>query len=301
MTTLGEITHRLDVASELQSVVRTMKTISAVGIRKHEAAEHASRRYLETIEAGIQVALRELPGYRPPRSLASHAPSAVVIIGSEIGLCGSLNDRIVTYALASLADAGVDPHLQRIITVGARADASWRSRQGKAFAHEAAPETLEAISRKAGAILTRLEQWQREDSVSSLVLYHHRPAGRGRSEPVHTRLLPLDSHWLDALRARPWASRRLPAIMEPAETLLQRLIRQLLFARVFAALVQARTAEFSVRLSAMQAADRNIADKIDDLRSTQRLVRQDIITSELLDLVAGYEAATTGSEDEPRK
>jgi F-type H+-transporting ATPase subunit gamma len=42
----------------------------------------------------------------------------------------------------------------------------------------------------------------------------------------------------------------------------------------------------------MQAADRSIAEKIDDLHVAHRLTRQNIITSELLDLISGYEAIT---------
>jgi F-type H+-transporting ATPase subunit gamma len=42
----------------------------------------------------------------------------------------------------------------------------------------------------------------------------------------------------------------------------------------------------------MQAADRSIAEKIDDLRVAHRLRRQDVITSELLDIMSGYEAIT---------
>jgi F-type H+-transporting ATPase subunit gamma len=42
----------------------------------------------------------------------------------------------------------------------------------------------------------------------------------------------------------------------------------------------------------MRAADRSIAEKIEDLRVAHRLKRQNVITSELLDLISGYEAIT---------
>jgi F0F1-type ATP synthase gamma subunit len=40
----------------------------------------------------------------------------------------------------------------------------------------------------------------------------------------------------------------------------------------------------------MQAADQNIADKLDKLMLQGRQLRQDAITSELLDIVSGSEA-----------
>jgi F0F1-type ATP synthase gamma subunit len=46
---------------------------------------------------------------------------------------------------------------------------------------------------------------------------------------------------------------------------------RVLFARVFTAIIQSRTAEHAEHLAAMQAADRSIAEKIDDLHVAHRL------------------------------
>jgi F-type H+-transporting ATPase subunit gamma len=208
--------------------------------------------------------------------------TAVVLVGSEIGLCGAFNERLVTFALESLAATSAIPDERLVLTIGARADTSWRAEAERPTAHEEAPATVEALARTVGAVLTRLDHWREEEGVGRLVLFHHRPSMRGGGTPVGTRLLPLDPAWLAALRV--------PAGPPPA--LFHRLIRQLLFARVFTAIIQSRTAEHAERLAAMQAADRSIAEKIDDLHVAHRLTRQNIITSELLDLISGYEAIT---------
>jgi hypothetical protein len=46
----------------------------------------------------------------------------------------------------------------------------------------------------------------------------------------------------------------------------------------------------------MQAADRSIADTIDDLHVAHRQRRQNVITAELLDIISGYEAITAQPE-----
>ncbi len=69
------------------------------------------------------------------------------------------------------------------------------------------------------------------------------------------------------------------------------LVQQLLFARVFSAIVQSRAAEHAERLTAMQAAERSIGDKLDELRKTHQMLRQQVITAELLDIIGGFEAA----------
>ena len=292
MATLEELSRHIEVAEDLQSVVRTMKTISAVGIRRHELAEQAMSWYLETVELGLQVVLRALDGaaseVRPP----SLGRTAVVVVGSEIGLCGAFNERLVTFALESLAATGAGAGERLVLTIGARADASWHAQAEPPAAHAEAPATVEALSRTVGAVLTRLDHWRVEEGVGRLVLFHHRPGERGGATPVRANLLPLDPAWLTALRTRAWSSRCLPTPIGPPEALFRRLVRQLLFARVFTAIIQSRTAEHAERLAAMQAADRSIAEKIDDLHVAHRLTRQDVITSELLDIVSGYEAIT---------
>lgn len=292
MATLEELSRHIEVAEDLQSVVRTMKTISAVGIRSHELAEQAMSRYLETVELGLQVVLRALEDTAAEARSPKGGRTAVVLVGSEIGLCGAFNERLVTFALENLAATRAIPDERLVLTIGARADTSWRAEAELPTAHEEAPATVEALARTVGAVLTRLDHWREEEGVGRLVLFHHRPSKRGGGTPVGTRLLPLDPAWLAALRARPWLSRRLPVPAEPPPALFHRLIRQLLFARVFTAIIQSRTAEHAERLAAMQAADRSIAEKIDDLHVAHRLTRQNIITSELLDLISGYEAIT---------
>ena len=105
-------------------------------------------------------------------------------------------------------------------------------------------------------------------------------------------------YWLAALRAHRWPSRRLPVCAGPVGTVTSNLVRQVLFARVFAAILQSRAAEHAERLTAMQAAERSIGDKIDELRKTHQLLRQEVITAELLDIIGGYEAASQRPEED---
>lgn len=294
MATLEDLARHIEVAQDLQSVVRTMKTISAVAIRRHELAEQAMARYREAVELGLQVVLRDLDraGDRAEAGSPAGGRTAVVLVGSEIGLCGAFNDRLVTFALESLAASGIDAGNRLMLTIGARAAASWRAEAEPPAGHEEAPATVEALAHTVGAVLTRLDHWREEKSVERLVLFYHRPGEERGAVPVRARLLPIDPLWLEALHARPWVSRRLPVSIGPPEALLRQLIRQLLFARVFTAVIQSRTAEHAERLAAMQAADRSIADTIDDLHVAHRQKRQNVITAELLDIISGYEAIT---------
>lgn len=295
MATLEELTRHIAAAEDLQSVVRTMKAISAASIRRHEQAERAMADYLATVEMGLQVVLRALPvaaGASGPES--GEARAAVVIIGSEIGLCGAFNERLVHFALDDLARLRIGPGARLVLAIGTRLAASWRAEAEEPEALREAPATVEALSRSVAEVLTLLDRWRAEERVARILLFHQRPGPGFGAVPDRADLFPLAPGFLAALGARDWPSRRLPACAGPPEALFRSLVRQLLFARLHTAIVQSRTAEHAERLAAMQAADRSIAEKLDELRVAHRLRRQDVITAELLDLVSGFEAATGG-------
>ncbi|MDX2485291.1 MAG: F0F1 ATP synthase subunit gamma [Pseudodonghicola sp.] len=295
MDTLEDLGRHIEVASEMQSVVRTMKAISAVGIRSHEAAERAMGQYLETVEMGLQVALRALPQEAGLGAVSRSKDGAggigVVVIGSEIGLCGGFNERLVSFALGRLSAAGIGADRRRVLVIGTRADASWQLSAEPPAHMQEAPATAEALAGTVGSVLTRLDQWLAQDGVTRLMLFHQRMGGPEGSAPVEAALFPIDPGWLAGLRARRWPSRRLPVCFGPTPAAMRSLVQQLLFARVFSAIVQSRAAEHAERLTAMQAAERSIGDKLDELRKTHQMLRQQVITAELLDIIGGFEAA----------
>ena len=47
----------------------------------------------------------------------------------------------------------------------------------------------------------------------------------------------------------------------------------------------------------MQAADKSIGDRLEELRKTHNQQRQAVITAELLDIIGGYEAASQRPDD----
>lgn len=291
MATLEELSRRIRSAEDLQSVVRTMKATSAANIHMHEQAEQAMRGYLRTVETGLQVVLRQLPDdalAAPPTA----GGATVVVIGSEIGLCGSFNERLVDFARERLAALKIDPGARHVLTVGTTLSSSWETAESPPDLRIEAPATIAALASCVAFILSQLDLWRTERAAGRVLLFCQRSGGSLTAAPEQTELLPIDPAWLRELRDRNWGSRRLPRGMGETAPLLSSLIRQLLFARLYLALIQSRAAENVERLVAMQAADSSIAEKLEEMQIAYRLSRQEAISAELLDLVTGYQAAT---------
>ena len=73
---------------------------------------------------------------------------------------------------------------------------------------------------------------------------------------------------------------------------LRALIREYLFISVFRACAESLASENASRLAAMERADKNIDELLENLRSTFHRLRQSGIDEELFDVISGFEALT---------
>ena len=71
---------------------------------------------------------------------------------------------------------------------------------------------------------------------------------------------------------------------------LRALIRGYLFVSLFRACAESLASENASRLAAMQRAEKNIDDLLEDLNGTFHRVRQSGIDEELFDVISGFEA-----------
>ncbi len=95
-------------------------------------------------------------------------------------------------------------------------------------------------------------------------------------------LLPLDRDWLEHLGEEEWPTRMLPTFFLPWDRLFAALVREYFFVSLHRAVIQSLASENASRLAAMQAAERNIRDRIDELKTQMNRQRQNAITVELL-------------------
>jgi len=80
--------------------------------------------------------------------------------------------------------------------------------------------------------------------------------------------------------------------MNGGEQTLLALVREYLFVSIFRACAESLASENASRLAAMQRAEKNIDELLEDLHRTFYRLRQSGIDEELFDVVSGFEALT---------
>jgi F-type H+-transporting ATPase subunit gamma len=152
------------------------------------------------------------------------------------------------------------------------------------------PNSVKAITPLVGQILIESETRYSQGEITELHLFYNRPTSGAIYEPVQQRLLPLDGTWRRELAEIPWPTQYLPEVMGDDTTTLRALVREYLFVSLFRACAESLASENASRLAAMQRADKNIDELLEDLNGTFHRLRQSGIDEELFDVVAGFEA-----------
>jgi F-type H+-transporting ATPase subunit gamma len=290
METLEQLRRQIETANDLGGIVRTMKALAAVSIRQYEAAVHSLADYARTVELALHVVLRDLPA--PDAGAPGRAARrvGVVVFGSDHGLCGRFNEDVVQHAREGVAERAQGAHW-RWLAVGTRAGSLLEQSGQRVDQTLLLPGSAEHITATVRHVLLAIDSWQHRDSVDRVYVFHQHPdTATGRPRPTGTRLLPVSLARFHGLEAKPWPGRSLPTYSMERTSLFSRLLTQHFFVSVFRACAESLAAENASRLAAMQAAEKNLADRQAELTAEFRRLRQDAITNELLDVVAGYEA-----------
>ena len=310
MASIESLKQRMENLDDLRQIVRTMKALSAVSIRQYEQAAAALAEYEGSVELGLRAVLRETPTAAAPRSAdggagdgpgdrlgdelrdgsgdRSGGSAALIVLGTDHGLCGRFNEVIIEHVQEQVTDAGAVRHW---LAVGERIAPGLESVAGDGTEIFPTPSSAAGITAIVQRLLLRVDAWQSE-GVERVQLYHNRPTGRWGYEPQGQRLFPLDPARFRERAQAPWPSRRLPLFTLPRGQLLGHLLRQHYFSVLFRACAESLAAEHGSRLKAMQAAEKNLDERLEDITGRYRRERQAAITSELLDVVAGFEAAS---------
>jgi F-type H+-transporting ATPase subunit gamma len=286
--------RKIITAGDLQSVVRTMKAVAASNIGQYEMAVKSLDGYCRGVELGLGLCFRQkmTPGVALPvrDKRKTVEETCAIVFGSGQGLVGQFNDRVAEYAAECLA--GTDGKI-RLWAVGERVRARLEETGQTPAGIFPVPASVEAITPTVGQILVESGAFQSRNDGNELYLFYNRPSSGAVYTPRRQRLLPLDDNWCRTLAGIPWPTGRRPEILGGGTATLRALIREYLFVSLFRACAESLAGENASRLSAMQRAEKNIDELLENLNRSFHRVRQSGIDEELFDVISGFESLET--------
>ena len=279
MTRLAEITEHIGSMAELLEIVGAMRSLAGMRMQEAQRALPGVRRYGDSVAEAIGAALLLMPE-PAPQELPSAGRRALILCVAEHGFVGAFNERLLEAAEKLLEPADL------LFLIGSRGAAlayerGWNIAWTHAMASRVAgvPDVVDRLTRE---LYTRIVRGE----IARIELISSRYQ-QGAAPVIESRLLlPLDTAALALTRPRD-----APLHTLAATRLLERLMAEYVFAMLTEALIESIASETAARFAAMEAAHDNVEQKLSDLRQAARQARQSEITAELLDLLAGAEAA----------
>jgi len=264
-----------------------MKSLAAVNIRQFERAVESLEQYKTVVDMGWTVLLRD----NQPMPLKTGGKAAVcMIIGSDQGMCGQFNEVLWPFAqehVRTLEDQGLD---MTYWSMGDKITGTLQDAGLLESEHLSMPGSLNAINAWVQDVIQRIEIWRSTKQMEHVYVCHNMVSDQGGYSQVFQKVLPLDKAWAEAYVSQKWPNRCLPMMGLQKEAMFKHLFSQYLFVSFYRAFAQSMASENAARLMAMQAAEKNILELEEELQALFREQRQAGITSELLDIISGFEA-----------
>src|SRR5690606_14820807 len=286
--TLVNLQRRKQSAGDLNAVVRTMKAMAMSNITQYQVAVESLQEYYRTISLGIYACFKEgkvsLVSENRPRE---NAVSVAVIFGSDQGLVGRFNDLIYMNAQRILKDI---PGQKEVWAVGERVYSLLLDDDLTPTKYFSVPHSVSAITPLVNQILINSEQYRHGEQDYNFYIFHNKPTEGASYEQEGQQLFPPNKKWEAEITQMKWPNQKIPQVIGGVERTLRTLIREYLFVSLYKASAESLAAENASRLEAMERAEENIEEVLDELNRDYNRLRQSTIDGELFDVIAGFEA-----------
>jgi F-type H+-transporting ATPase subunit gamma len=282
--------RRISSVQNTKKITRAMELIAATRVVKAQQRANEARPYSERITQVIQdlaAAGAEVdhPLLRPAEKVDK---VGVIVMAGDRGLAGAYNSAVI-----KLAQREVDAHRAEgrdfaLVTVGRKAEAYFRFRN---YPIEA---TYSGFTDRPGyedavAIAARVTDLFVNQGCDQIILVFTRFISLGTQEAVVRRFLPLESG--ETIASAGDAGATAGFEFEPsASAVLESLLPRYVESRLFSALLEAAASELASRQRAMKSATDNAEELIIKYTRKMNQVRQDAITTEIMEIISGAEA-----------
>ena len=302
MANLRDIQRRINSVRSTMQITRTMEMVSSAKIRSAlERAEQAGpyKDALTRMLANVTGSAGAVAGQPLLRQHADESRVLFVLVASDRGLAGGFNivpQREVAARISELEARGVECEL---ITCGRKPTEYFKYRDivpVLSFEGISAEPTMDEADRIASYVMDAYAS----DAIDRVMIYYHHAKNRVEQVLMVEQLLPISQ---DELKL-PTAPRETKEGMRPIEPkvvtefdfepnaneVLGYLIPAYVRTIIYHALLDSAAAEHAARRAAMQSATDNAKEVITTLSRTYNRERQDSITTELNEIVAGASA-----------
>ena len=302
MASTQEFRRRIKSVNSTRQITRAMEMVASVKMQKSVKNIIESRTYIQTAWNLMELFKAKKPAEFKHPFLRSQpiGKTAVILISSDRGLCGSFNSDILKKMIAYCRHDQEERNLpdQQNNDIDIIAIGKFSSKVSRAlglnlvaefagFENEMGYDDTTAISKLV------IDDYLAKKYGKVTLVYSHFVSSLNQL-PVSKQILPIAEKHIDNFEV--WEDKSpefmdVEFIFEPSiEQLVNQILPQFIKMQIFGAILESNASEQSARMVAMKNATDNAGDLIDDLTLTYNTVRQDGITREIAEISGAAEA-----------
>ncbi len=275
---LSDAVAKIRDVQQLEAVVTAIRGIAASRAQNGRALLAGIEAYTAVVSRSIGVALNLLP-----ENVGTYAHETrrrgLILFTAEQGFAGAFSERIFDAA-------GTDANDSTCLIVGTRGTAIAVERGIRPDWSTAMITRADGVPALANRLAEVIYSYVANSTVAAIDIIFSRSVASGSIEIDRRSLLPIDfGRFALPIQQQPPLTTLVPQL------LLERLAAEYVYAQLCEAAVFAFIAENEARMVAMMGAKNNTETKLAELIQCERRLRQEEVTTEVVELAAGSEAS----------
>lgn len=290
MATMRELKRRITSVHSSQKITGAMKMISSARLRKAENALNRARPYQEQLKVLLNHITEADCDYRSPFSQERKVKRVTLVVyASDEGLCGSFNVMLLKKLEETIQEyRKMDGVIIEVYPIGRKIVNEVRKIRRievkSAPLHFEKKEYVEGVTMLAEQMMSRFV----DGDTDRVEVIYTRYKSIGTQILSRAQILPLLRLRTEQAAETIPEKKKYNYIYEPdCETIFKELYPLIIRTMFYKALLENQTSEQAVRILSMQMANDNAVKLLGSLQLEYNKLRQQGITSELLDMAGG--------------
>jgi F-type H+-transporting ATPase subunit gamma len=292
MASFRDIKRTIQAVEKTEQITKAMNMVAAAKLKSAQSKMENFRPYAEKfMDVLNSVALRVDPEMHPLLAVRKPKNVRIICMTSDRGLCGGFNSNVMR-AVEEFIRCRTEEKGQQVsmVAVGRKGRDHFKKKANIVAHHTDVLNQFDiSLASEIGNELnSSFTNEEYDELYVAYNVFHHIAIQKPKIE----RLLPIGP--VDSIKELE-PERRIEYIYEPSEeVLINNLLPSYIRIIIFRALLETSAGENGARMVAMNNATNNCEEMIRDLTLKYNKARQQAITAELMDIVAGTEALAKG-------
>ncbi len=279
MGNLKAIKNRIEGVRSTRQITNAMKMVAASKLRKSQEAIESARPYADLVGGMLScVKKKNTQAGHPFFSVGDSQKSALLVVTSDRGLCGSFNSEIVKRVKLHLKEnENTD-----VICVGKNGLSSLKK---VCEVYDNFTGLFNSMDFSVAKDITELVlDLYLDKGYSNVSVIYNKFVSAIQQDIIFKNLFPIEPSADDTISTTDF-------LYEPSEeAIIEELGRKYISVEIWRILLESSAAEQAARMTAMDNATENASEIIENLSLKYNRERQAAITGEIIDIVGGAEA-----------